>query len=216
MRKLLLALAMLCLPAAAQAQIVNKSPTLVGSCTIQQCSGFYFGVNMLETGGNFDLIGGGLNGIAQNNFELGGQFGYEFYNGSWRFGVEAGADYGVVQNGVLPGGGNNRLWAFDQVACVGYTLAPLFGLSATTTGTPSPSLPQNLLSSLMSPCILIGAMERPWGTGLLTGARASALIAKNWTVDIDYRHVNYNNANINPILSEQTENIVRGGISYHF
>ena len=78
------------------------------------------------------------------------------------------------------------------------------------------SIPAALANALMSPCVLVGAWQRPWGIGFASGARASALIAKNWTVDIDYIHVNYNNANINPIVQEQTENIVRAGINYHF
>lgn len=197
-----------------------KAP-VPSSCSLTNCTGFYLGLNVQEQGGQFNLISNGVGGIAQNDFAMGIQAGAEIYNGQWRLGFEVGADYGLSQIGTIPGGGNKKLWSADQLACVGYTLAPLFGATATpaatSTGTPvtPAAFPVALANALMSPCVLVGAWERPWGIGLASGARASALFAKGWTFDLDAIHVNYNNVNVNPNVSQQTENIVRGGINYH-
>src|ERR1051326_1432031 len=199
--------------------LVGKAP-IVGqpACqTISECTGIYAGFNFQQQGGNFTLLSNGLGGIAQNDFAAGGQAGYEFYNGQWRLGGEVGFDYGLAPSGTLPGGGNHGLWSADALVCVGYSLAPLFGGNATGSGSATaPSLPATLANALMSPCILAGGFWRPWGGGFATGARASALIAKGWTLDADALHINYNNANVNANLAEQTENLVRFGINYHF
>jgi opacity protein-like surface antigen len=226
MRKfLLLTVALVALTAPVRAADLGTSPLVKAkpsSCTLTNCTGFYVGLNVQEQGGQFSLLSNGLGGLAQNNFAMGIQGGVEIYNGQWRLGFEVGGDYGLSQVGTLPGGGNRKLWSASQLACVGYTLAPLFGGTATpavdTAGTPvTPSaFPVALANALMSPCVLVGAWERPWGVGFAAGGRASALIAKGWTFDLDALHINYNNANVNPIVSQQTESIVRGGVNYHF
>ncbi len=199
-----------------------KAPPTPSGCSLTNCTGFYGGANVQEQGGQFSLLSNGLGGLAQNDFSMGIQVGAEIYNGVWRLGFEVGGDYGLSQVGNLPGNGNRKLWSADQLVCIGYTLAPLFGATATPAATPAgapvtpSSFPVTLANSLMSPCVLVGAWERPWGVGFASGARASALIAKGWTFDIDAIHVNYNNVNVNPLVSEQSENIVRGGINYHF
>jgi hypothetical protein len=217
-------LAVLAVPAHAAdlsvAPLYKAAPA--STCTVTSCNGFYLGLDIQEQGGQFNLLSNGLGGIAQNDFAMGIQAGAELYNGQWRLGFEVGGDYGLQQVGTLPGNGNQKLWSADQLACIGYTLAPLFGGTVTpaTTSTGAPvtpaAFPMALANALMSPCVLVGAWERPWGVGFAAGARASALIAKGWTFDMDAIHVNYNNANVNPIVSEQMENIVRAGINYHF
>lgn len=221
---LIVSLALLSMPFGARAAdlstapLVKAIPPVQPACqTVNDCSGLFAGFNVQQQGGNFTLLSNGLGGVAQNDFAAGGQLGYEFYNGQWRLGGEVGFDYGLAPNGTLPGGGNHGLWSADALVCVGYSLAPLFGGSATgSTSTPAPALPAALANALMSPCLLVGGFWRPWGGGVATGARASALIAKGWTLDVDALHIDYNNANVNSILAEQTENLVRAGISYHF
>lgn len=194
---------------AAPIPFVNATP-----CTLQSCSGFYVGGDLLESGGNFDVIGTGLSGLAQNNLAMGGHAGYEFWNGKWFAAFEGGADYGVVQNGALPGGGNHGLWDVYGLGKLGYDFSGIFG--AGTNGTATPTLPQSIANALMSPYVILGVWDRPWGAGLASGAGVQALLATNWTLSVDYIHVNYNNANVNAIVSEQTENLVRASVDYHF
>lgn len=216
-RALLLSTALLWPLAAHAADIAVKAPAASQPavyCTLQSCSGIYGGLDILETGGSFNVVSTGLQGLAQNDFAMGGHLGYQFWNGSWFLAGEAGADYGIVQNGQLPGGGNTGLWDAYGLAKVGYSLASVFGLS--TTGQATPTLPTQLANSLLAPYLIIGDWTRPWGSGFASGAGVEALIATNWTISVDYIHVDYNNANINPNVNEQTENIVKGGIDYHF
>lgn len=219
MRKLLLATAVACLASSAwAADLPTKAPTsvpyLTQQCTIQSCSGLYVGADILESGSSFNLVSTGLSGIAQNDFAMGGHAGYQFWNGQWFAAVEGGGDYGIVQNGQIPGGGNSGLWDAYGLTKLGYSLSSIFGAAATSTATPT--LPQQLMSSLMSPYVILGVWDRPWGAGFASGAGVEALLANNWTLDVDYIYVAYNNANVNPNVNQQSENIVRGTIDYHF
>jgi hypothetical protein len=198
-----------------------KAPARVQTpCTQQYCVGPYVGGDILESGGNFNVVSSGLQGLAQNDFAMGGHVGWEFWNGQWFMKAEVGGDYGLVQNGSLPGGGNSALWDAYGLATFGYSLAPIFGLA--TTGAPSSSsgplgtLPASLAAALVSPGITIGDWTRPWGSGFATGPSVQALLAQNWTLGVDWLYVNYNNANVNPNVNERSESIVRVAIDRHF
>src|ERR1051326_135142 len=213
--------------------LVGKAPIVVQpACqTISECTGIYAGFNFQQQGGNFTLLSNGLGGIAQNDFAAGGQAGYEFYNGQWRLGGEVGFDYGLAPSGTLPGGGNHGLWSADALVCVGYSLAPLFGGNATGSGSGGRSASITAWRrAARYPAAAIMACGRrpPWCASAIGslplsaatrpggGALPSALIAKGGTLDADALHINYNNANVNATLAEQTENLARFGINYHF
>lgn len=216
MKKLLLGISLVALSvsAAQAADLALKAAPLaaVPYCTLQSCTGFYGGFTTAESGGSFNVISSGLGGIASNNLNMGGDIGYEIWNGTYFLAAELDAVYGVVANGNLPGGGNTNQWGFGALGKVGYNLSSLFGTSSAS----PPSLPASLTSAVISPYIILGVWDRPWGAGFASGAGVQALLAANWTLSADYIHVNYNNANINPNLSQQTEDMVKVSIDRHF
>jgi opacity protein-like surface antigen len=181
-------------------------------CTLNSCTGLYGGFAVAESGGSFNVISSGLGGIASNNINLGGDIGYELWNGTYFLAAELDAVYGVVANGSLPGGGNTNQWGFGALGKVGYTISSLFGTSSAS----PPTLPTSLTNAVISPYIILGIWDRPWGAGFASGAGIQALLAANWTLSADYIHVNYNNAAINSNLNQQTEDMVMAHIDRHF
>lgn len=195
-------------------QFPIKAPAATVQCTLTTCTGFYLGADIIQDGQNFNVISTGLQGLAQNDLGFGGHAGYELWNGKWFFAAEAGGDYSVSRAGALPGSGNRGLWDVYGLGKVGYSLSQVFG--AAQSGQASPTLPASLASALMTPYVILGVWDRPWGAGFASGAGVQALLANNWTLSVDYIHVDYNNANVNPIVSEQTENILKASVDYHF
>ncbi len=216
MRKLVLGMlaAGLSVSSASAADMAVKAPPLVpvSYCSTTSCTGFYGGFVTTESGGSFNVISTGLGGIASNNINLGADAGYELYNGVWYLAGEVDTVYGVVAHGTLPGGGNTNQWGIGGLVKVGYSLSSLFGGG---TGTP-PTLPASLAQNVLSPYVILGIWDRPWGAGFASGAGVQALLMKNWTLSADYIHVNYNNAAINPNLNQQTEDMVRVSVDRHF
>jgi opacity protein-like surface antigen len=218
MRKLALLLALLSTPAVAAdlPPIMTKAPAVaapVAYCTLTYCSGFYVGGELLESGGNFNIAATGLSGLADNNFAMGGHVGYQYWNGKIFAAAEGGGDYGLIEKGQLPGGGNQGLWDAYFLGKVGYSIADLF---TNTSGTATPSLPTSLANALIAPYVAVGVWCRPWGCGTAVGPGVEGLVATNWTLSVDWLYVSYNNASINPIVSQQSESLVRASLDYHF
>jgi len=200
---------------ASAADMAYKAPPPVPAvpyCTLNSCTGLYGGFTVAESGGSFNVISSGIGGIASNNINMGGDIGYEVWNGTYFLAAELDAVYGVVANGVLPGGGNTNQWGIGALAKVGYSLGSFFGTSSAN----PPTLPTSLTNAVISPYIILGIWDRPWGAGFASGAGIQALLAANWTLSADYVHVNYNNAAINPNLNQQTEDMVMAHIDRHF
>ena len=216
MRKLVLGLlaAGLSASTASASDLAVKAPPLppVPYCTSTACTGLYGGLTIAESGDSFNVISTGLQGVASNNLNIGGDAGYELYNGVWYLAAEVDGVYGVVANGNLPGGGNTNTWGFGALGKIGYSLASIFG------GTPAnpPTLPASLAQNVISPYIILGVWDRPWGAGFASGVGIQALLLQNWTLSVDYLHVNYNNAAINPNLDQQTEDMVMAHVDRHF
>jgi opacity protein-like surface antigen len=180
-------------------------------CTSTYCVGPFLDLGVDETGGSFNIASQGLNGLADNNFNAFIGAGFDYWNGTIYLGLEGVGEYGLISNGVIPGGGNSALWGAGVWAKIGYNVAQnIFGITATN----SPSLGNLVANSV--PYINLGEFTRPWGTGFLSGVGVEGWIAKNWSIHADWNYVNYNNANINPNVKEQSESQVRGGITYHF
>ncbi len=188
-----------------------KGLPAVTPCTIDSCTGLYGGLDFLMSGSSFNITPGTA---AQNDLALGGHVGAQFWNGKFFAAVEGGGDYGVYRKGDVPGMGNQGLWDAYGLFKGGYALSNLFGVAQT--GQAAPTLPTSIAQSLMTPYFILGAYWRPWGVGFAAGAGVEALLATNWTLAIDYINVNYNNAAINPIVSQQNENIIRASLDYHF
>lgn len=216
MRKLLLATTLLWPAIAGAADL--KAPPLApvafadANCTYAGCVAPYFGGGISESGGSFNIVSTGVGGLTNNNMNLFLDTGYDYWDGRFFLGVNALAEYGVISNGAIPGGGNSALWGAGAWAKVGYNVANAFGI---TPGSGSVN-PITTLFATTVPYVDIGTFCRPWGCGFLSGAGAMGWLSKNVTLHADYLHVNYNNAMINPNVSQQTEDMVLAGIDYHF
>jgi opacity protein-like surface antigen len=223
-----------CAAQAADLPTVKKAAALPAAapCTVQQCSGFYLGVNLSGQGSNADILGQGINGsIFAGGGMLGAQAGYQWWNGQWMFAIEGGAD-GVVTSGTQVGAPgttalatvDNRLFAW-QVVKAGLGLQGLFGAptaTATPGQTPAPiQIPQFLLASLAAPYVQFGAAERIHATGWLSGAGAIFVLAQNWTLNVDYKHVSYSGTPADPANGvvtalPKTDDIVTVGLNWNF
>lgn len=204
----IVALLLFAAPASAQTIVTKAAPASSPVCTLTNCSGFYAGIQIGEAGSNFS------GGTSANQFALGGNAGYQFWNGQWFMAAEFDALYGLTQNGTIPGGGNSALWGIGGLAKIGYSLSSVFGAAANAGA--QPVLPSSLQNALIAPYAILGVWDRPWGAGFATGAGVEALLANGWTFHVDYVHVNYNNAAVNPNVNQQTEDLILGGIDYHF
>lgn len=190
-------------------------------CTIASCTGWFVGANISNTGGNLDVIGTGLTGIASNGFGLGVQGGYEFWNGQWYAAILADFSYDASLNanvaGVTPSW-RDRLTYGGKVR-LGYSLASMFG--AATTGLATPTLPQQLANSLMTPYVTLGESWRHMQPALVSGAGVEALLATNITLDAEYLRYTYNQGgtagNVVGIPTSQTgDNEFRLSLNRHF
>lgn len=213
MRKLLLATALFwpaCASAADLAPVVGKAQPIPGiNCSIQGCA--YIGAGLSESGGSFNVISTGVNGLADNNLNLFVEGGYDYFSGNIYLGANALFEYGLVSNGTIPGGGNSSLWGGGAWAKIGYNVANALGIT--------PSTAKNPLTSLFAtttPYVDLGIWDRPWGSGFASGGGAMGWLTPQVSLHVDYIHVNYNNASVNPNVNEQTEDMVLGGLDYHF
>lgn len=190
-------------------------------CTISSCTGWFIGGSLGNTGGNFNVIGTGLNGIAQNGLSLGVLGGYEFWNGQWYAALLADADYDASLNanvGGIPETFKQR-WTYGGKVRLGYSLASAFGLA--TTGQSAPTLPQQFLNSLMTPYVTVGESYRHGQPALVSGVGVEALLATNYTLDVEYLNYAYNQGGTSGTVagiptSQTTENAIRMTIARHF
>ena len=220
MKLLLAILATLSLSSGAYAQTLpTKAPpkaqpvaAVVVPCTVSYCVAPYVGLALGESGGSFNIVSTGVNGLANNNLNLGGEAGFDFWNGSVFMGVNVLAEYGLSQNGVIPGGGTSRLWGTGAWAKLGYNVASALGINVNTSSTPTLA---GIVASTV-PYVNIGIWDRPWGAGFLSGVGVQGWIGQNWTIHVDYNHVDFNNAMVNSNVKQQTEDMVLGGVDYHF
>lgn len=186
-----------------------KSQTI---CTGPYCASPYLGVGISESGGSFNVPALGLSGLADNNLNAFVEGGFDYFGNAAYLGINFLGEYGLIANGDLPGGGNSALWGAGQYVKLGYNAASAFGITVPTSNAPSLS---GFIAST-TPYVNLGIFERKWGDGFLAGVGVVGWLNKSVTVHIDWNYVNYNNANINPNVKEQSENMVLGGIDYHF
>lgn len=213
MRKLILALA--CIPSLAFAADVLpvKVPALVrtDACTPTNCSGWYAGVNIAGIMTNADVIGQGVNGsLAGGGQSIGLQGGYQFANGTWFFAPEISANY------VVTGGQNvqnSAKYRVSEYVKVGTALANLLNLGGAGS---SPGIPSALAARVISPYVLVGAVQSGFGQGWSTGAGVEFALASHWFLDTRYTYNNYGSASVAPAVVAKTENLVTVGFNYKF
>jgi len=189
---------------------VYKAPAVPSiNCSIQGCA--YIGAAISESGGSFNVVSTGVSGLTDNNLNLAVEAGYDYFSGNIYLGAEGIFEYGLIQNGVLPGGGNSSLWGTGAWAKIGYNVASALGITPATATNPISSL-----FATTTPYVDLGIWDRPWGSGFASGGGAMGWLTPTVSLHVDYIHVNYNNAAVNPNLNQQTEDMVLGGLDYHF
>lgn len=223
---LTLALLLASTSAYAADQTLPKARALIAApatlCTTTMCTGFYAGVDLSGAGSNLDILGSGISGsVFAGGIQLGAHAGYQLWNGAYFAAVEAGCAYDMTQNLNALGGTPNNRFLCQEVVKAGAQLAGLFGIGGGAQAVPSQgpvpiNVPALLANSLMSPFVTIGAAERYSKTGMVTGAGASFVLSSNVSTTIEYRHISYNKGPINPMVTLDTENLVRASIDYHF
>lgn len=188
-------------------------------CTLQACSGFYVGVNVIGAGANTDLTI--APGFSSSVFSAGGmigmQAGYQFWNGKWFIAAEAGIDYDVTNNIQVTAVTNSKRYFAFQVVKLGTALFDLGGQTSPTQAPVPISIPSSLASMLISPYVQTGAVERPWGTGWAYGAGADFIVGSGWNLDLSYLRVTYGGSpSINPVTIEKSENLIKIGFNRKF
>jgi hypothetical protein len=221
-----LALAFLCLAGlllagnarAADLKPVLKAPAVVG-CTVTSCTGFFVGGTIANAGGNIDIIGSGVSGLASNGLNLGAQAGYEYFNNNFYFAPFVKASYDISLT--APGSGITDKIAWGGGVRLGYSLANIFG-AVTTTGA-TPTLSADLLKALMTPYVTVSQEKRHGQPTLGTGAGVEALLAadpnghSSWTVNADYMHYAYRQGgDVSPVAVQKDENYVGASVNKHF
>lgn len=206
MRKLLVA-ALLWPLAAQAADLPNpllKAPPQP-TCTTAFCTGWYAGLGLDGNGTSADILGSGLDGSV---FGAGAipsiDGGYQFWNGSILFGVEAGVGYSVPTASTVNGVDVNpadKGWIGYQELRVGGKLSGIFG-------TQTPPTTQTLLAAdLIAPYAAIGVAEMEGATGLETGAGLLYAITNKAMLDIGYRYIPFNSTSGPTII--KADNLVR-------
>lgn len=225
MKTILALLLMTTAASAADLKLVTKAPPVTG-CTVTSCVGLFVGGSIVQAGGTLDVVGTGLNGLAQNGFGLGGQAGYEFFNNKFYFAGLIHAEQDMSLNGAVGATFTDRT-TFGGCARVGYSLAGLLGASTTGNIGATPTLPQELLSSLMTPYVNICEDKRHNQPAVATGAGIEALLAANalgrsaWTLNVDYLHYNYNQGGSAGSMgglpiTQTSDNVIKASLNYHF
>lgn len=195
-------------------------------CTITSCIGLFIGPSIVQAGGSLDVIGTGITGLADNGFAMGGQAGYEFFRDKFYFSGLFHAERDMSLN-AAPGTSFNDRMTWGACARVGYQLSGLLG--ATTSGNvgATPTLPQELLSSLMTPYVNVCEDKRHNQPSTATGVGLEILLAADgrgrsaWTANIDYLRYNYRQGGaagtmgVLPIV-QTSDNVIKVGLNYHF
>lgn len=231
MRKIILASAMLLASTAltCAADQAPKAPPVflkappAPSCTVTSCTGWYIGADIGNSTGTSNLVTAPLTGIATNGMIFGAHGGFEFYTGNFVASLEGFGTLDFDQNFGIPGvGGLKQEATYGFLGGVGVNLASTFGLGVTG-NSPTIPVPQQFLSSLMSPQVKVGWVNRHGQGALASGLQAQALIATNWTFDAKWLNLQYNNSTADSSgmistvgVSQKTENLFLFGVSRHF
>lgn len=221
LKRIVLALALAALayvPAAVLAAdlTVKATPFLAPApCNLAKCSGWYVGGGLSGNGSSGQVTSGGLPvDVFASGTILDAHAGYQIWNGSALFAVEAGIG-NQFSNGPISGQfGATTFMSYEGIK-LGGTLAGLVGGSSTTdTTTPGQaSGPLSVFSSLenqmISPYVWLGAVQRGGYNQGTIGAGVEYVAAKNWNLDVRYVYA--------PALNELSAmNQLTLGLNYHF
>lgn len=183
--------------------VLTKAP-----CDLTGCTGPTLGAQVSGSGTGVNVLNlGSLN--AGGTF-MGGNAGYQMYNGVYWLAVKAEVEYDVASppSAIVGGAFSNKLFAFEGIE-FGGVIANMFGIAPL-------NLPGWLAGAV--PTILVGACQHGSLTGYCAGAAAHFFIPNSrWTIDAQYLNAQYSGGTqLSPTVSANTENKGTMGFSYHF
>lgn len=182
-----------------------KAPA-VSNCTIDSCSGFYVGANLVGAGTSSNITNTGISSSVLNaGGMLGGTAGWQFWNGTWFAAVDVKADYDATGTN-----GGKAGYFFSEMIKVGGALQLVTGQ-----GAPSQGPLQIAGLTMLTPYFESGPVERPFATGWGVGAGTEFALGGPYMFDISYLHVGYNTT-INPSLTVNSEDLITLGINRKF
>lgn len=187
-----------------------KAPALAAvpaTCSVNGCTGAFLGAEFSGSGTGINVLN--LGALSANGNYMGGNGGYQFFNGTYWLSAEVEATYDVAPPvGVAAPGFRDKLFAFEGVE-IGGNLASLFNIAPIT-------LPGPLAGAV--PTIKIGACQNGSHlSGYCAGAAAHFFIPNSkFTVDVSYLNAQYGTTTIAPNATANVENRGSFGFSYHF
>lgn len=172
---------------------VKASTFTPTSCSPTSCSGLYVGLGITGNGTNADILGSGL---SQSVFAAGamvdGHVGYQLWNGTYLFAVEAGLG-NEFQSGPIQINGNTLI-GYEGIK-LGGALSGILGQSTTTTGTTvsgqsAGALPvfSSLANAEIAPYAWLGMIQRNGYNQGTYGAGIEYALAQNWNLDVRYEY----------------------------
>jgi outer membrane immunogenic protein len=175
-------------------------------------TGFYIGANLGGSFGHEDIGPVGLS-TDMNGVVGGGQIGYNWQgpNSPWVFGVEFDGQ-GTSQKGSVVGVGgtlNEELpWFVTGRGRIGYAFTPMMMLY----GTGGFAVVDHRFSAP-------GFSQDDTKLGWTAGVGIEGMITRQWSWKVEYLHLDvpsFTPANAAPVTVRLTDEIVRGGINFHF
>lgn len=177
---------------ATAADLPRKAPPVQAApCTIQSCSGWYVGADLIGFTSNVDVLGQGVrNSLFAGGQAFGVHAGYQLWNGRFFAAFEAGVNYEVHPTSPGVENSRNRVTGL-QLVKLGAGLNGLLGgmAVAPATGSQSPAgvtVPADLASALIAPYLITGAMQRGHGTQSVTGAGSEFLLSSGVNLSLEY------------------------------
>jgi hypothetical protein len=192
------------LPVKALAKAATPAPT----CDLTGCTGPYLGAQVGGSGTGVNVLN--LGALNAGGTYMGGNVGYQFFNGTYFLGVGGKLEYAVASppSDIVGGSFSDKLFAFEGVE-FGGVLANMFSIA-----------PLNLPGWLSTavPTVKVGACQNGRSLrGYCAGAGAHFFIPQSrWTIDADYLNAQYGTTQIGTGVSASTENRGTLGFSYHF
>lgn len=190
----LIAFLMLLSPARAADNLPTKAAALVSpaSCTLANCSGWYAGLGLTGNGVQTGITAAGItDDIFSAGAQLDAHIGYQMWNGTYLFAVEAGVG-NQFTNGPISGQLNSQTITGYEGIKLGGTLSGLLGTAptpaTTVAGQTSGTLPvfTALSSDLLSPYIWLGGIQRNGFSQGTTGVGMEYVLGSAWNLDARY------------------------------
>lgn len=175
-------------------------------CDITGCTGFRAGIQFWGSGTGVNVLN--LGSVTANGTFMGGEFGYQLYNGTYHIAVVGSLAYDLTTPGDIVGASfSNKLFATERVE-FGGPLANILNI---------PPFDASGVLSTGVPFVTVGACQHGNLSGYCAGAGVHFYVPKTvWTIDALYLNAQYGTTQTAPNQTINTENLGMIGAAYHF